>query len=301
MGTAQAPFSARNRETHRRVDNDFPISARIGLLHLLFVLYERDYIGGWATVARELQRIGRIAPVQYNGSSVSSNEKIQHYVEQLVLDLPWDKALDFCERLYSYLAKEVTAWNDDQAELIHPKSDVQKFIAENLQLLFVEEELAFEFSDGVVRRQGRRHTVDLASRAQTVLGDSRLNGARKHYEKAMNFFRSPTKPDYENCVKEAVCAVEAAGKALFPNAKAATLGDLSKWLKTTREIVVPNALTKVIDGIYGYRSGGEGVGHGGAIGGAATSEVAELILAVCASLVIFLVDVCNSQDPDVPF
>jgi hypothetical protein len=302
MTTAQAPFSARNRGTHRKVDNDFPPSARIGLLHLLFVLSDRDYIGGWATVARELQRIGRVPPVEYDASSVKDNQKIKNDVEQLVLNLAWDKALDFCERLHSYLAQDVTVWNsDDRLELITPKAEVQKFISDDLQRLFYEEELAFEFSDGVVRRQGRRHTVDLASRAQMAMGDLSLNGARKHYEKAMQFFRHPSNPDYENCVKEAVCAVEAAGKALFPNASAATLGDLSKWLKNTREIVVPNALTKVIDGIYGYRSGGDGVGHGGAMGGVATSEVAELILAICASLIIFLVDVCKSQEPDVPF
>jgi hypothetical protein len=76
-----------------------------------------------------------------------------------------------------------------------------------------------------VHRKGRKHTADLVSRADVVLGDPRLDSARKHYAKAAQFFRAPTKADYENAVKEAVCAVEAAGKALFPEAKAATLGD----------------------------------------------------------------------------
>jgi hypothetical protein len=102
-------------------------------------------------------------------------------------------------------------------------------------------------------------------------------------------------------VKEAVCAVEAAGKTLFPAAKAATLGDLAKWLVTTKDVSVPKALGQTITGIYAYRSGGDGVGHGGAAGGVATAEVAEYVLAVCASQIIYLVDLSNAQDVDVPF
>ena len=119
---------------------------------------------------------------------------------------------------------------------------MQAFINRELQRLFNEEDLAFEFSEGVVRRRGRRHTVDRISKAEVVLGDPRLAAARKHYEKALQFFRKPSKPDYENCVKEAVCAVEAAGKALFQEAKAQTLGDLTKWLVGHADIRLPKAL-----------------------------------------------------------
>ena len=110
-----------------------------------------------------------------------------------------------------------------------------RYIASEIERLILEENLAFEFSDGVVRRRGRRHTEDKVTRAHVVMGDSRLNESRKHYTKALNFFRNPTAPDYENCVKEAVCAVEAAGKALFPASKAATLGDLAKWFLKTND------------------------------------------------------------------
>lgn len=293
--SSHAPFSARNRGAYRRIENDFPLSARIGLLHLVVGFYEKDYIGDWSIIARELQRIGRIPPVTYNTTSVNSNAKAKQDVEDLILTLSWEKSFDFCERLYSYLAQDVTGWNDDHVQLITDKTEVQKSMVVDLQRLFEEEQLAFEFTPEGVQRQGRRHTVELAAQAQTVLGDPRLSGSRKHYEKALRFFRATVRPDYENCVKESVCAVEAAGRALFPNSNAKTLGDLSKWLKVTEEVDIPVSLTKVIDGIYGYRSGGEGIGHGGALGGVATSQVAELILAVCASLIIFLIDNSDSS------
>lgn len=51
------PFSARNRGAHVQIDSDFPESARTGLLHLLYDLVEREYVGGWIDLARELERM----------------------------------------------------------------------------------------------------------------------------------------------------------------------------------------------------------------------------------------------------
>src|SRR4029077_18676316 len=52
------PFSARNRGTHAQIDNDFPPTARMGLLHLLRGLLDRNYVE-WKSVLAELRRIGR--------------------------------------------------------------------------------------------------------------------------------------------------------------------------------------------------------------------------------------------------
>lgn len=300
-GPQQAPFSARNRGAHRQIDAAFPPSAKNGLLHLLLDLVEREYVAGWGSIARELQRIGRLPPAEYNNSQVASLRQAKADAGDALAALSWDKTYDFCERLHNYLAREVGYHYNDEYEVKTPKAEVQAFIADELQQLFSEEGLAFEFTEGLVRRQGRKHTVDVTTRAQVVLGDPRLASARKHYDKAMQFFRSPSKPDYENAVKEAVCAVEAAGKVLFPTAKATTLGDLAKWFASTKDVTVPKALAQTITGIYAYRSGGDGVGHGGSAGGAATAEVAEYVLAVCASQIIYLVDVSNAQENDVPF
>jgi hypothetical protein len=181
------------------------------------------------------------------------------------------------------------------------RGDIQSYIAVELQRLFFEEGLAYEFAEGVVRRRGRKHTVELLAKTQVVLGDPQLLSARKHYDKALQFFRHPSTPDYENSVKEAVCAVEAAGKILFPEAKASTLGDLIKWLVSAENLAVPRAIGHTLTGVYAFRSGGEGVAHGAASGGKVTLEVAEYILGICASQVIFLVDLANSTEPDVPF
>ncbi|ERI34306.1 hypothetical protein N879_01960 [Alcaligenes sp. EGD-AK7] len=300
--TPSIPFSARAKGSHRQIDSDFPDTGKAGLLHLLADLIEQGYVADWIVIARELHRIGRLELVSYDTSSVSSLEQAKANATYALETLQWQKVYDFCERLYSKLPNQI-GWEDNYGNYTEEisRSDSQAYIAAELQRLFLEESLAYEFTDGAVRRRGRKHTVELASKSQVVLGAAELISARQHYEKALQFFRHPTKPDFENAVKEAVCAVEATGKVLFPMAKASTLGDLIKWFGSTSLVSVPKALTQTLNGIYAFRNGAEGVAHGAATGGKASVEVTEYVLAVCASQIIYLVDLANGFEGDVPF
>jgi hypothetical protein len=300
--SSQPPFSARARGQHRQIDAEFPSSARSGLLHLIFDLVERQYVQDWISVARELHRIGRQPIVDYVSSNVASRKQAQNDAQTAMENLAWDKVYDFCERLYGHLPQDIgyeDGFGNYHAQI--SRGDAQEYIANELQRLFLEEDLAYEFVEGAVRRRGRKHTVELVAKSQVVLGDPRLSGARTHFDKSLHYFRHPTRPDYPNAVKEAVCAVEAAGKALFPMAKASTLGDLVKWLGSTTEVSVPKAICQTFNGVYAFRSGGNGVGHGGATGGDATLEVTEYLLALCASQIIYLVDLEKSTEFDIPF
>jgi hypothetical protein len=288
-----SPFSARNRGAQAQIDNGCPESTRIGLLHLLRQLVDREFVGGWKYVAAELQRLARISP--------SGAARFQD-AEELLLQLAWDKVFDFCERLYSHLAKEVSHWDSDAQVWVldTPKSAVQEYIASELQRLFLEENLAFEFSDGLVRRRGRRHTATQIAAADLVLGDLRFSSARTHYNKALKYFRNVGQPDYENVVKEAVCAVEAVARVLFPDG-GSTLGEVMKSIAGNESGQIPKTIVKTFDGLYGFRGSGEGVGHGGSGGGAATNELAEYALGVAASQIIFLADFAKSLEEDIPF
>jgi hypothetical protein len=128
-----------------------------------------------------------------------------------------------------------------------------------------------------------------------------LDSARRHFAKAQQYFRDREKPDHENAVKESVCEVEAAAKGLFPNARASTLGDSIKWLTGGEPGKLPKAIGQTLTGLYAFRSGGEGVGHGGATGGAVTPALAEYALAVAASQIILLVDLASGEEEEIPF
>lgn len=288
------PFSVRNRGARGLIDNDCPETTRIGLLHLLNRLADRDYIY-WPSIIGELQRVARVRP----DDSFNSPDA----AEQLLSQLSWDKVFDFSERLYSHLTIDVNRYNRQTEEWDHvaSKSEVQEFIANELRQLFLEEHLAFEFSNGLVRRRGRRHTAEQVSRADLVLGDPRLSSARAHFNKALQFFRSALQPDYENTVKEAVCAVEATARSLFPSSSSSTLADVVKSITGGDAGELPKPIANTFHGLYGFRSGGEGVGHGGASAGAVTKGLAEYSLGLAASQIILLVDLAATSEPDIPF
>lgn len=294
MPDTPAPFSARVRSGKRHVDNEFPATARVALLHLLDDLIRQQYVRGWNEVVRELARLARKSP-----ANLSSYD--QEAAEWLLTETSWDRTFDFCERLFGHLAVEVGFLDDySNYRVSTSRSDVQDYVARELQRLFLEESFAFEFRDGLVIRRGRRHTVEKISQAELVLGDPRLDTARRHYQKALQFFRDSKSPDFENAVKEAVCAVEAAGKALFQESNDSTLGDLIKWL-TADARILPKTLGQSFVGLYGFRSAGEGVGHGGTTGGKVSPELAEYVLSVAASQIILLVDLKSAQDDAPPF
>jgi len=284
------PFSARNRGAHAQIDNECPQSTRIGLLHIVLNALSQNYVEDNRAVVRELERIARVRP------DALSN------IDDLLMRLPWDKVFDFCERFYNHLAQDYQRYDQELEAVVQvtAKSEAQQYIADELQRLFLEENLAFEFSAGVVRRRGRRNTADQVSRAEVVLGDPRLAKSLGHFNKALRYFRSVSQPDPENVVKEAVCAVEAAAKALFPSG-GSTLGDVTKSITGVGPGQLPKPIANTFHGLYGFRSAGEGVGHGGAEGGAATKELSEYALAVAASQIVLLVDLAAALEPDIPF
>jgi hypothetical protein len=175
------PFSARKRGAQVQIDNDCPETTRMGLLHILCQLVELKYVEDWREVVGELQRIGRVSP-HFDPTFARST------TEELLTTLAWDKIFDFCERLYGHLAQEVTRYSlDNEPEILAPMSAVQECIASELQRLFLEENLAFEFSSGLVRRRGRRHTAIQVARSELVLGDPRFSSARTHFIKALKY------------------------------------------------------------------------------------------------------------------
>jgi hypothetical protein len=101
-------------------------------------------------------------------------------------------------------------------------------------------------------------------------------------------------------VKDAVCAVEATARVLFPQG-GSTLGDIIKSVTGNDPGQIPKSIANTFNGVYGFRNGGQGVGHGGATGGAVTKELAEYVLAVASSQIVYLFDFAATVHPEIPF
>ena len=292
VGQHTASFTQRFGLTGSVAEDQFPETARTCLHHILTVLEQHDYVRNWAAVIAELERVARVRPGA--GQSVS----------ELLTLLPWANLYTFCERVYSNLLVEPTEYNSytRDVEVTTPLADVQAHYVKEINQLLSEEGLPYEFRDGQFVRPGKQSTQQATARATYVLGARGLRDARAHFIKALDYFRkSPEEADHPNAVKEAVSALEAAAKALFPDFKTGDLPTILKKLQGTDENRIPPALVKAMESLYVFRGAGQGVSHGGANGGVVTAPVAELALSTAAAYITYLADVKAARDADVPF
>ena len=294
------PFSARISSERATITEAFPPSARAGLLHLLNEAVNSSYVAGWHSVAKEVRRIARTAVRNYDPHTVSEIKAAQEDTEQFINEMSWDRVFDFCERAFSHLATGYSYEYDGETVVVTTKAQSEEFFARETQRLFDEEGFAYEFMNGVVQRRGKRHTVAQIERAMKTLTDSKLESARKHFSKALRHFRDRHRPDYENAVKEAVCAVESAAKDLYPEAKVATLGEFIKWASSSEHRIFSKVLGQTFTGLYAFRNSAEGVSHGSTAGDVVTASTAEYVIALAASQVLLLADLV-SETAEPPF
>jgi hypothetical protein len=123
-------------------------------------------------------------------------------------------------------------------------------------------------------------TFDIIDR----LRGERYRASEAQMVKAYNFLRGE-QPDYENAAKEAVGALESLARRLSGEA---TLGKSADALKRRKLIDAPTA--KILSDLYEYRSRTSGVGHGGETPPASEVSEARLIVNLCASALLFLVE-----------
>jgi hypothetical protein len=103
----------------------------------------------------------------------------------------------------------------DGGELVarYPVELAQEYYCRRVNRLLAEENLAYVFANGEFQRRGRPHTQKSLQRVGAVLGDSRYQQARAHYNKAVGFFNERPDPDVHNCIKEDIKTAACSKKA----------------------------------------------------------------------------------------
>ncbi|HEV7518705.1 MAG TPA: hypothetical protein VGR07_20605 [Thermoanaerobaculia bacterium] len=270
------------------VEQDFPESARVALFSLVQDLISKDYIAN-SEVSSELERLARLWSATPN-------------IKNMLANLPWQKVYIFCERLYGKLLQAVRYFDRDSEEWVErvPLQEVRSYFEAELNQLLAEENSAYEFREGLFFRPGFLHTQKELAKAQTVLGRKELASARNHFLKARRFF-SALPEDFPNAVKEAVAALEAALKNLFPDLAENDFNKALARLKGVGVGQIPPTIIKGMSALYDFRGAAREVAHGGADGGLVSSEVAELVLSLVASYIVFLVSFRGSRSEGDPF
>jgi len=302
MTTKNSSFARRHAVASRPVvEDDFPDSSVVGLIYVLDSFVEDRAINDWTTICKEALRTTR----RYRDTLPGKELETKDLVLSILKAYDWFMVFTFCERIYSVVLKPVghkeqvgfdQEWVEDE-----DISSVRRRFQDEINTLMDEDGFSYEMVDGVFVRPGLHHTRKSLERANKVLGNPVLRESLIHYNKARRFFRSLKDRDYENSVKEAVQALEACAKSLFPDVKAKDLNEFSSRMRGTGEHSIPPAIAEGIKKLYAFRGSASGVAHGGANGGIVTAEVAELVLSLSASYITYLaaMDAARSMEADV--
>ena len=114
---------------------------------------------------------------------------------------------------------------------------------------------------------------------------------REHLSKACNYLSDREKPDYENTIKESICAVESICIIITgASGQDATLGKMLRNIKEKGVDIHP-ALEKAFNKLYGFASNENGIRHGSGIEGSdATFAEAKFMLVACCAFINYLIE-----------
>jgi hypothetical protein len=280
----------------RPLDREVPESARIGLIGILGKLESDGYISSWGTLATEALHTGRRLRKDF--------EKIgdETLCTDLVMQMGWDRFYIFCERVYRVLQPRQYYDNFEQ-EFVGMGSleESQVYFSAELNELLAEENLAYEFVEGIFQRRGRPQTQKSLRRASAVLADPKFSQARNHYNKAVKFFSERPNPDVENCIKEAACALEAFVEILFGKRAAKNFDEAIRSRQGNSEEKIPPTIGESIIKLRAFRGSAKGVAHAAIEGGPVSEVEAELALSLVASYITYLRDKFPPKEEEIPF
>lgn len=285
---------------NEQITNDFPVHTRKALYCVLSDLIQKEYInGGWESLRNEAYRTGRL-----DLEDISMDLYFLDF-KKVLLEMDWIRVYILCERIYDNLLMDVNTYdiNGSIIDTMHTKEELQDKFEHEINILLAEDNIAFEFKDGIFLRRGRAITKKNILRVGSILGDTRLKEARIHYNKALKFFENKDNPDYPNSVKEAICSLELAFEVLTGKNTSKDFAAFIKKYEGNNDDQIPSPIIQSIIKIYGYRGRAEGVAHGISNGLRVSGVEAELVLNITASYITYLYDFfqTRSQEDEIPF
>jgi len=247
---------------------DVPVRARVGLYHLVERFFGGEHQKSYLHLYQEIcvaLRIPRERGLADYGASI--------VIERLIKDCEWHQFYDICEVIW---ANPYSQYSRHQEEF-----------TEQLNALFREEQLGFEVREGKVEKIGSGFIDAKVKEARYLLKEPEFKGADEHFEKAIKALNARPNPDVENCIKDAVAAIESVGRIIVGDEKA-LLDDIIKDM--AKKGIIPKPLDQTIQKIYAYRGDQPGVAHGLVGASKVTVDEAEFVLAMSAAMIIYLVN-----------
>lgn len=248
---------------------DVPERARVGLYHLVEQFFEQEYRAAYLDLYKQICVALRIP----RNRSVDLDYQASWAIEKLIKECEWWQFYDICEVMWAALYSSYSSRDQDE-------------FSTQVNTLFREEQLGFEIREGKAEKVGAGFIDAKVKEARYLLKEPEFKGADEHFEKAIKALNVRPNPDVENCVKDAVAAIESVGRIIIGDEKA-LLDDIIKDM--AKKGVIPKPLDQTIQKIYAYRGDQPGVAHGLVGASKVTVDEAEFVLAMSAAMIIYLV------------
>jgi hypothetical protein len=202
------------------------------------------------------ESIGRMSP---------QTEGNMHMIRQLFREVEWWEVYDLCETLVRVARKP-------------------EVVAQRIEAIFAQENLPYVMTvNGIDWRYCKPAAGAIAETMRLLIQQPEFQGPARQWQKALRHLASRP-PDTENCIKDAVSAVEGVTRILSGR-EAETLSALIMPL--SREIDMHPALAGIAAKLYAYRGDEQAVAHGAVEAPKDLTAEAELTLHTCAALIVY--------------
>ncbi|MFA5317046.1 MAG: hypothetical protein WC369_06470, partial [Dehalococcoidales bacterium] len=220
--------------------DDIPDSARIGLFYILeeFLKYVNP-VDLYSDICIAL----RVPVLVRNRDITSYHKDMSTPIHEIIMSCEWWRCYDICEVMNNKL--HFTGYNSNYVKKINE--------------LFIDEQLGFELRKDKIEKIGSGYIDAKIKEARYLLKEPEFKGADQHFEKAVKAINIRPNPDVENCIKDAVSAIESVGRIIAGDEKA-LLSDIIK--DAAKKGIIPQPLDQTFQKVYAYRGNEPGVAHG---------------------------------------
>lgn len=169
------------------------------------------------------------------------------YIPRTLAQCSWGQFYDLIEQIAACMNQQ---WGEERISAL----------SEQVNTILARDGIAWRLDgQGHVMRALNPQVARQIEEARTLLTDPRFQGPDEQFERAIVYLSKRPEPEEENCVKDAIGAVEAVANIL-----AGTTGvQLNRLLnRQPFSSAIHPVIRQAIDKIYAYRGAAPGVAHG---------------------------------------
>lgn len=193
------------------------------------------------------------------------------YIPKVLLECFWYQFYDILEEISSLIKQSLSPQEMDE-------------FAAKINGVLAKEGIPWRLENGRVARRFHPQTAEQLEKVTILLHDEKFKGPDEQFAKAIEHLNRRPEPDEENCVKDAVGAIEAVAN-IIAGKNSQQLNNLLD--REPFRSGIPATIRESINKVYAYRGAAPGAGHGQIGPPVVGIEEAEWVLATSAATILY--------------